>query len=104
MRDHLDGVAEVLPPPLLGDHRRVNLASSDVGYATEIAIQEPLVVPDVQVGLSAVVGDENLTVLERVHRPGVDIEIGVQFLHRHPQPAGGQQLTQARRGEPLTEG
>ena len=44
--------------------------------------------PDVEVGLGAVVGDEDLAVLERVHRPGVDVEVGVELLHRDPQPAG----------------
>ena len=44
--------------------------------------------PDVEVGLGAVVGDEDLAVLERVHRPGVDVEVRVELLHRHAQAAG----------------
>ena len=61
------------------------------------AVEEPLVVPDVEVGLGAVLGDEHLAVLERVHGAGVDVEVGVQLLHRHPQAARGEQLTEAAR-------
>ncbi len=92
VRDHLDGVAEVLPAPLLRDHRRVDLAGRDVGPAGEVAVEEPLVVADVEVGLGAVLGDEDLAVLERVHRAGVDVEVRVELLHRDPQTPGGQQL------------
>ncbi|GHG41933.1 hypothetical protein GCM10017567_74590 [Amycolatopsis bullii] len=58
---------------------------------------------DVEVGLGAVVGDEHLTVLERVHRPGVDVEIGVELLHRDAKPARGKELTQAGSRESLTQ-
>ena len=59
---------------------------------------------DVEVGLGAVLGDEDLAVLERVHGAGVDVEVGVQLLHRHLQAARGQQLSEAGRGQSLTEG
>ena len=68
VRDHLDGVAEVVAAALLGDHAGVDLPGGDVGDLVEVGVQEPLVVPDVEVGLRAVVGDEDLAVLERVHR------------------------------------
>ena len=97
MRDDLDGVAEVLPAPLLGDDRAVDLPGRDVGAAVQVLVEEPLVVADVEVGLGAVVGDEHLAVLERVHRPGVDVEVGVELLHRDPQAACLQQPAEARR-------
>ena len=37
---------------------------------------------EVEVGLGAVVGDEDLAVLERRHRAGVDVEVGVELLQR----------------------
>ena len=103
VRDDLHGVAEVLPAPLLGDDARVHLARRHVRARREVAVEEALVVPDVQVGLGAVLGDEDLAVLERVHRAGVDVEVRVELLHRHPQPAGGEELAQARGREPLAE-
>jgi hypothetical protein len=66
-------------------------------------VEEALVVPDVQVGLRAVVGDVDLAVLERVHRPGIDVEVGVELLHGDAQardPAGG---AEAGRRQALAE-
>jgi hypothetical protein len=84
VRDDLHGVAEVLAAALLGDHGRVDLAGGDVGLAVEVPVEEALVVADVEVGLGAVLGDEHLAVLEGVHRAGVDVEVGVELLHRDP--------------------
>ena len=103
VRDDLDGVAEVLAAPLLGDDPAVDLPRRHVGVAVEVDVEEALVVADVEVGLGAVVGDEHLAVLERVHRPGVDVEVGVELLHRHPQTACAQQVSEAGGGEALAE-
>jgi hypothetical protein len=42
-------------------------------------------VAEVEVGLAAVVGDEDLAVLERVHRARVDVDVRVELLHRDPE-------------------
>ena len=104
VRDHLHGVAEVLAATLAGDHVGVDLPGGDVGLAAEVAVEEPLVVADVEVGLGAVLGDEHLTVLERVHRAGIDVEVGVQLLHGDPDTSGGEQCAEARGGQPLADG
>ena len=69
----------------------------------EVAVEEALVVADVEVGLGAVLGDEDLTVLERVHGARIDVEVRVQFLHGHPHSPGGEQLPEARGCETLAE-
>ena len=104
VRDDLDGVAEVLAAALLGDDLGVDLAGGDVGAARQVDVEEPLVVADVEVGLGAVVGDEHLAVLERVHRARVDVEVGVELLHRHVQPARLQQRAETAGGQALAEG
>jgi hypothetical protein len=104
VRDDLNGVAEVLAAPLLGDHRRVDLAGGDIRVAAEVAVEEPLVVPDVEVGFRAVLGDEHLAVLERVHRSRIDVQIGVELLHHDAQAACGEEIAQAGSGEPFAEG
>ena len=81
----------------------VDLAGGDVRLAGQVPVEEPLVVPDVEVGLGAVLGDEDLAVLERVHRARVDVEVGVELLHHHPQPAGGEQVAEAGGGQALAE-
>jgi hypothetical protein len=94
VRDDLHRVAEVVPPALLRDHRRVDLPGGHVRPLPEADVQEALVVPDVEVRLRPVVGDEHLPVLEGVHRAGVDVEIGVELLHRDPKTPGLQQPAQ----------
>ena len=103
VRDDLHRVAEVLAAALPGDHPVVDLAGRDVGAALEVDVEEALVVTDVEVGLGAVVGHEDLAVLEGVHRAGVDVEVGVELLHRHPQPARPEQVSEGGGREPLAE-
>ena len=103
VRDDLHGVAEVLAAPLLGDHRRVDLAGGDIGGAVQVAVEEALVVSDVQVGLGAVVGDEHLTVLEGVHRARVDVQVRVELLHHDAQAPRLEQHAEAGGGEALAE-
>ena len=104
VRDDLHGVAQVLAAPLLGDHGRVHLAGGDVGAADQVGVEEALVVADVEVGLGAVLGDEHLAVLERVHRARVDVEVGVELLHGDVQPAGLEQAAEAAGRQSLAEG
>ncbi len=88
VRDDLHRVAEVLAAALARDHLRVDLAGGDVRGLGQVDVEEPLVVADVEVGLGAVVRDEDLTVLERVHRAGIDVQIRVELLHHDAQTAG----------------
>jgi hypothetical protein len=103
VRDDLDGVAQELAPPLGRDHRRVDGPGGDVGVPVEALVDEPLVVAQVQVGLAAVVGDEHLAVLERVHRARVDVDVRIQLLHGDPQAAGLHQASERGCGETLAE-
>ena len=88
VRDDLNGVAEVLPSPLLCDDGGVNLSGGGVGLAGEVHVEESLVVPDVEVSLGAIVSDEDLAVLEGVHRARIDVDVGVQLLHDNADAAG----------------
>ena len=103
VRNDLHRIAQILTATFLGDHRRIDLTGGHVRVHRQIAIEEALVVTDVQVGLRAVLGDEHLAVLERVHGARIDIEIRVELLHRHPHAARGQKLTEAGGGETLTQ-
>jgi len=67
VRDDLHGLSQVLAVALLTDHLGVDRPRGGVGRRLELDVDETLVVPEVEVGLTAVVGDEYLAVLERVH-------------------------------------
>ena len=103
VRDHLHGLAEVVAAPLGGEHGGVDRAGRGVGVAGQALVDEPLVVPEIEVGLAAVVGDEHLAVLEGVHRPGVDVDVRVELLHRHPKAPRLEQTTEGGSGQPLAQ-
>jgi len=44
-------------------------------------------VAEVEVGLPAVVGHEDLSVLEGVHGAGIDVDVGVELDHGDAEPA-----------------
>ena len=101
--DHLHGGPEVVAPPLLGEHRRIDRAGGGVGVAVERDVDEALVVPQVEVALTTVVGDEHLAVLERVHRAGIEVDVRIELLHRDPQTPAFEQPAEGRGRQPLPE-
>ncbi len=93
--DDLHGLAQVSPLAFLAQHVPVHLAGGQVGILVQILVDEAFIMPQVQVGLGAVVGDEHLPVLQGAHGAGVHVDIGVQLLGRHLQPPGLEQPAQA---------
>ena len=69
----------------------------------QVDVDEPLVVPEVEVGLGAVVEDEHLAVLERVHRAGVDVDVRVELLDGDLQSAGLEEAAEGGGGDALAE-
>ncbi len=65
VRDDLDGAAEIVAAPLLGDDRLVDPARRDVRQLGQVLVDEPLVVAQVEVRFGTVIGDEDLAVLVR---------------------------------------
>ncbi len=103
VRNHLHGSAEIVAAAFFLDNGKIDLTRSEVASLGELGIGVPLVVPQIQVGLGAVIGDENLSVLERGHGTGINVDIGIKFLHRDPQATGLKQCAQGRRGKPLAD-
>jgi len=75
-----------------------------VRRAREVLVDKALVVADVEIGLGAVLGDVHLAVLERAHRAGIDVDVGVELLHLHLQAARLEQATERSGGDALAEG
>ena len=103
VRDHLDRAAEEVAPALLLDHGPVDAARGRVRALGEVLVDEALVVPEVEVGLAAVLGDEDLAVLAGVHRPRVDVDVRVELAHRHPESPALEEPTERGGGETLPE-
>ena len=75
----LDGGAEIVAAALLGEDVLVDAAGGDVVATGGGPPGEALVMAEVEIGLGAVVGDENLAVLVRRHGARIDVEIGVEL-------------------------
>ena len=103
VRDHLHGGTEVVAAPLALDHRVVDGAGGHVGGPRGVLVGEALVVAEVEVGLRPVLGDEDLAVLERAHRPRIDVDVGVELLQLDPEAAGDEEAADRGRGDPLAE-
>ena len=83
MRDHLHGAAAEIPVALLLEHRPVDFSCCHIGIPIKALVDEPLVMAEIQICLRPVVGDEYFAVLDRVHRPGIHIDVWVKLLHCH---------------------
>ena len=102
--DDLHRPAEIVAPPLAGDHGLVDAAGGDAVAAPRRHAREAFVVAQVEIGLGAVVRDVDLAVLERAHRSGIDVEVGVEFTEPDPVAARLEERAEGRRREPLAEG
>ncbi len=103
VRDHLDRGAEVVAAALALDHRVVDRARGDVRRPRCVFVGESLVVAEVEVGLGAILGDEHLAMLERAHRPRVDVDVGIELLKLDPIAAGDEQPADRGGGDSLAE-
>ena len=103
VRNHLHRGAEVVAAPLALDDRQEDLAGGPVVVAAGHRVGEALVVAQVEVGLAAVVGDVDLAVLVRAHRPRIDVDVGVELLQRHLVAVALQQAADGGGGEALAE-
>ena len=103
VRDDLHRLPEVLAAALLLQHVPVDLAGGQVGKAVEVLVDEALVMPEVQVGFRAVLGDEHLAVLIGAHGARVHIDIRVELLGGHLDPPRLQKPAERGRRDPLPE-
>ena len=79
------------------------LAGGDVVALVGGAAGEALVVAEVEVGLGAVVGDEDLAVLGRRHRARIDVEVGVELAQPHLVATGLQHRAECGGCETLAQ-
>ncbi len=103
VRDDLHRAAQVVAAPLLGDDRAVDAAGGDVALPLHELVDEALVVAQVQVRLGAVLGDEDLAVLEGAHGARVDVDVGVELLVGDLQAALLEQASERGGRDALAE-
>ena len=85
MWDDLDGSSEIVAATFTCDHGRVDTPGCHIRGLREIDVDESLVVPEVEIGLGTVIGDEDLAVLVGRHGAWVNVQVGIQFDHGDAQ-------------------
>ena len=103
VRNHLHRLAEIVAAPLLGDDLLVEAPGGPVVVAGKFGVGEALVVAEVEIGLGAVVGDENLAVLKRRHRARIHVQIGIELHQVDLHAAALQQASDGSCGQSLAE-
>ena len=103
VRDDLHGRAQVVAAALARDHLGVDLARGEVAGARELGVRVALVVAEVEVRFRAVVENVDLSVLEGAHRARIHVDVGVELLHRHLQPALLEDHADRGRGQALAQ-
>jgi hypothetical protein len=103
VRDDLHGLAQVITAALAVDHPLVDLPGGVVVAPRSLKAGEALVVSQIEIGFGAVVGDEDLAMLERAHRAGIDVEIGVELLQGHAVAPALEQAADRGAGQALAQ-
>ena len=93
VRNDLNRVAKVFAAAFTLNHAQINLAGCDVRCLTEVDVQEAFVMPDIEVCLGTIIGDEDLAVLKRIHCAGIDIEVRIKLLHDDSKTPTSQEVT-----------
>ena len=94
--NNLNSLAEVVAAPLFQDDLLVDAAGGEVVVARKGRVRKALIVAEIEVGFSAVVGNKHFAVLEGRHGAGVDVEVGVKLHQVDAQAAALKQA--ANRG------
>ena len=103
VRNDLHGLAEIIAAAFFAENGFVDAAGRPVIVAAELGVREALVVAEVEVGFSAVFGDENFAVLKRTHRAGIDVEIRIALLKGDFESATFEETTDGGGSYALSE-
>ena len=94
MRDHLNGLPEVVSAALFREDALIDAAAGDVVGLGQACVSEALIVAEVKVSLRSIVGDEHFSVLKRAHGARIDVQIGIELLQGDAQSTTFQQTAQ----------
>ena len=81
MRNDLHRTPAVIAVPFLIENGPIDFSGGDIRVLIQTFIDKTLIVSEIQVRLRSVIRDKNFPVLNRVHRSGVHVDVGVEFLH-----------------------
>ena len=83
MGDDLNCASAIVAPALFVEDGPVYFAGRDIAVVVKAFVDKALVVTKIEVCLRPVVCNEDLSVLDRIHRSGINVQVGVELLHGH---------------------
>ena len=103
VRHHLHGLAQVVAPALLVDHRLIDASRGHAVGPCGLYASETLIVTQVEVGLHAVGRHVALAMLIGIKRSRVDVDVRVELLDRNLIATRLQQFTNRGRNNAFTQ-
>ena len=104
MGNDLNSLAKISPFTFLGDYGIVYLTSGDVVRLGGVDAQETLVVTKVEIRFRTVLRNIALTVLIRIQRAWINVDVGIEFLDGDPKTSCLKKLCKRRGNNAFTEG
>ena len=104
VRNDLHGATEIVTAALFLQHGVVDPSGGEVIRALHGRAGETLVVTQVQIGLGAVFGHKDFTVLERAHGARVNIDVGVELQQGDLDAARLEHRREGCRCNPFAQG
>ena len=101
VRNHLDGLAEVIPTALFEDDLFVDAARSQVVLARQVRMRKPLIMAEIEIGFRAVVGDKDFAMLKGRHGARIDVQVRVELHQVDLKPPAFEQAADGGWGQPL---
>ena len=81
MGHHLNRLAQIITSALFANYRVINPSRSEIIFFPYSQRCETFIMSKVQIRLSSIIGNIDLTVLEWAHCARIDIEVGIYFLN-----------------------
>jgi len=86
--NNLHRLAQITTGTLVSDNLSINAAVHQRAGAAEFFVEKALVMAQIEVGLGAVVGHEDLAVLRRVQGSSIGIQVRIALLNVDAKTAG----------------
>ena len=90
MRNNLHGSSPEVSVAFLLKNGPINFSGGHIGIFIQAFIDKALVVTKIQVGFCSVIGYKYLSMLNRVHSSGINVDVWVKLLHGYLKASGLQ--------------
>ena len=99
MRNNLNSTTEIVTTTFFRQHVGIDTTSGEIVTTRHGRANETLIMSEVEVGFRAVIGHEDLTVLERAHGTRINVDVRIKLEHSDLKATGFQNGSQRCRSD-----